>query len=59
MKRRLCRQCHAEATYCEIEQRPLTILKRDGTVIRTIEFVTVYWCDLHTGITPHNPKAEP
>lgn len=48
----LCRECHAPATFREVEERPIVIVRRDGAVTRTTQLVTVYWCDRHTGITP-------
>lgn len=47
---RRCRACHAPATHATEQERPATSIKRDGTVTRWQEVVTVYWCADHTEV---------
>lgn len=47
---KLCRACHAPATFIEYTPRAAVVVKRDSSVRRGTEEVGVYYCDEHTGM---------
>ena len=48
--KRRCRQCHGTATRVEQYERPAAVLHLDGTIKRSVETVSVFWCNDHSGM---------
>ena len=46
---RLCATCLTDATWASVEDLPITSIKRDGTVRRSVAPRSTYYCNEHVG----------
>ena len=61
---RLCRICHAPASYVEEQDKPATHIDRQARVNRFTITERVYYCAEHAGAcstnpSPHHPSVQP